>query len=538
MKNFPTLDELLDYGEDYKIPDLIKSDYFIVDNKRKQQNNEHDNSDNESNENSTDELEDASKEEETDDSSKESNEQDASDNGSDESSTNELEDDYKEDGTNDSSKESNEQDNSDNGSDEGSTDELEDDSKEEETNDNPKESNEQDDSDNGSNESNTNELEDASKEKETDDSSKKNNEQDASDNGSNESNTNELEDASKEKETDDSSKKNNEQDASDNGSNESSTNELEDDSKEDGTNDSSKESNEQNNSDNGSDESTTDELDDDSKEDGINDIEDSTKDENDFDDLLNNYDEDCKREFDKQENETHNNASNKLNDITPLTIYKVLKKLVSLSYENYQKGTYKYNKKEIIKHYVTEQKFKILDDLQSPIFKPDVYVFDLSPSNDNSLEMYVNAISSVAIKDSIIYLTFNNEILRKLIIKKQNSKSIDVREIVNSENEKYRSLECTVYKEFQSLYEELKNIKDRKIYIFSDLDISNDMVKLSKKNKNIVWFSTENNALFHSFFEREVPNDYEGLYVDTKDITDIEKYVKEKNKSKYRRGHI
>ena len=63
------------------------------------------------------------------------------------------------------------------------------------------------------------------------------------------------------------------------------------------------------------------------------------------------------------------------------------------------------------------------------------------------------------------------------------------------------------------------------------------MVKLSKKNKNIVWFSTENNISFYSFL-REVPMDYEGLYVDTKDITDIEKYIKEKNKSKYRRRHI
>ena len=89
----------------------------------------------------------------------------------------------------------------------------------------------------------------------------------------------------------------------------------------------------------------------------------------------------------------------------------------------------------------------------SPVFKPDVYVFDLSPSNDNSLEMYVNAISSVAIKGSLIYLTYNNKILRRLLIKKQNPKSIDVKEVVNSENEKYRNFECTVYNEYQSLYE-------------------------------------------------------------------------------------
>ena len=480
MNTFPTLDELLDYGEDYKIPDLLSNDYFIVDNKRKQQNNQ----------------------------GKESNEQDNSDNGLDEGGTEELEDDSKKESTNNIPKESSEQDTSDNEPNESSTDELED-SKEEATNDTPKESNEQDNLDNVSDEGSTDELEDF-KEEATND--KESNEQDNLDNVSDEGSIEELEDDSKKESTNNISKESNEQDTSDNGLDEGSTGELED-SKEGATNDTLEESNEQDNLDNASD-------------------------ENDFDDLLNNYDEDCKSEFDKQENEMHKNASNKINDITPLTIYKVLKKLVSLSYENYQKGTYKYNKKEIIKHYLTEQKFKILDDLQSLVFKPDVYVFDLSPSNDNSLEMYVNAISSVAIKGSIIYLTFNNEILRKLIVKKQYSKSIDVREIVNSENDKYKNLECTVYNEYQSLYEELKDIKDRKIYIFSDLDISNDMVKLSKKNKSIVWFSTENNVLFHSFFKREVPKDYEGLYVDTKDITDIEKYVKEKNKSKYRRRRI
>lgn len=44
---------------------------------------------------------------------------------------------------------------------------------------------------------------------------------------------------------------------------------------------------------------------------------------------------------------------------------------------------------------------------------------------------------------------------------------------------------------------------------------------LKIKNKSIVWFLTENNTLFHSFFVREVSNDYKGLYVVTKDITDI-----------------
>ena len=498
MKKFPTLDELLDYGEEYKIPDLIKSDYFIVDNKRKQQNNQ----------------------------GKENSKKEDLNNTSDNNSTDELEDGSKEDNTNDTSKESNEQNDLGNLSDESNTDELEDDSKEESTNDNSEESNEQNDSGNLSDESNTDELEDDSKEENASDTSKESNEQNDSGNLSDESNTDELEDDSKEENASNTSKESNEQNDSGNLSDESSTDELEDDSKEDNTNDTSKESNEQNDSDNISDESSNKET------------KDSSEDENDFDDLLNNYDEDCKRENERKENASQQNASNKINDITPSIVYKTLKRLVSLSYENYQKGTYKYNKKEIIKHYLTEQKYKILDDLISPVFKPDVYVFDLSPSNDNSLEMYVNAISSLAIKGSVIYLTFNNEILRKLLIKKQNSKSIDVKEIVNSLNEKYRNLECTVYNEYQSLYEELKDIKDRKIYIFSDLDVSDDMVKLSKNNKNIVWFSTENNALFHSFFEREVPNDYEGLYVDTKDITDIEKYIKEKNKSKYRRRHM
>ena len=40
MNKFPELDELLNYGDDYKIPDLIDSDYFIVDNKNKVHNNQ------------------------------------------------------------------------------------------------------------------------------------------------------------------------------------------------------------------------------------------------------------------------------------------------------------------------------------------------------------------------------------------------------------------------------------------------------------------------------------------------------------------
>ena len=256
--------------------------------------------------------------------------------------------------------------------------------------------------------------------------------------------------------------------------------------------------------------------------------------ENDFDDLMNNYDENNSQEQeDKKYKETHS-ASDKLNDITTTKIYKILKKLVSLSYEKFQHGTYKYDKKEIVKHYLTNQKFKIIDDLVSPTFQPDVYVFDLSPSNNESLEMYVNAISSIAIKNSLIYLTYNDCILRKLLIKKQNAKNIDVSKIVNSEIKSYNNFECTIFNEYRSLYEELKDIKDRKIYIFSDFDISSDISRLSHENPNIVWFSTEKNYDSHSFFFREYPSSYIGYYVETSGIEDIEKFIREKNKNKYK----
>jgi len=256
--------------------------------------------------------------------------------------------------------------------------------------------------------------------------------------------------------------------------------------------------------------------------------------ENDFDNLMNNYDENHSREQeDEQHKETHS-ASDKLNDITTTKIYKVLKKLVSLSYERYQKGTYKYDKKEIVKHYLTNQKFKIIDDLVSPTFKPDVYVFDLSPSNNESLELYVNAISSVAIKNSLIYLTYNDCILRKLLIKKENAKNIDVSKIVNSEVKSYNNFECTIFNEYRSLYEELKDIKDRRIYVFSDFDISRNISRLSQENQNIVWFSTEKDYGSHSFFYREYPSSYMGYYVETSGIEDIEKFIREKNKNKYK----
>ena len=476
MNDFPTLDELLDYGEDYKIPDLIKSDYFIVDNNRKQHNKDKEKSSSDKNDSKQDPNDIAEEKDgkESEDTSKEETPEEQIDSIEKNGSEQEPSDISKENGN----------------------EELEDTSKEE------------------------------TPEEQIDSREKSGSEQDPNDIAE-EKDGEELEDTSKEEtseeQIDSREKSDSEQDPNDIAE-EKDGEELEDTSKEE-TSEEQIDSIEKNDS-----EQEQSNL---QEENGSEELE-----ENDFDDLLNNYDESSKRENERKENTSQHNASDKINDITPSMVYKILKRLVSLSYETYQKGTYKYNKKEIIKHYLTEQKPKILDDLISPVFKPDVYVFDLSPSNDSSLEMYVNAISSVAIKGSLIYLTYNNEILRRLLIKKQNSKSINVKEVVNSENEKYRNFECTVYNEHKSLYEELKDIKDRKIYIFSDLDISSDMVELSKKNKNIVWFSTENNSAFHSFFKREVPNNYEGLYVDTKDITDIEKYIKEKNKSKYRRRHI
>ena len=261
-------------------------------------------------------------------------------------------------------------------------------------------------------------------------------------------------------------------------------------------------------------------------------------DENDFDDLMNNYDEDndTKRNRNTTNSDSSGSPSDKLSSIHSSKVYKTLKKLVSLSYERYTKGTYKYNKKDIVKHYITNQKFRIMDDMVSPTFKPDVYVFDLSPSNDDSLELYVNTISSVASKGSIIYLTFNERILRKLTIKKNSSSGIDVEKVAKSNTTRYQNFDCEVFDEFRSLYDELKDIKNKKIYVFSDFDVSEEMCSLSQENDSIVWFSTENSAHYGGMFDfyRPYPTTYKGYYVETQGIDDIEKYVLEKNKSKYK----
>ena len=255
-------------------------------------------------------------------------------------------------------------------------------------------------------------------------------------------------------------------------------------------------------------------------------------DNNDFDDLMNNYEDDKKLESSKS-NSTSKRPSDKLSNVNATKVYSILKKLVSLSYERYEKGTYRYNKKEIVKHYITNQKFKILNDTMSPTFKPDVYVFDLSPSNDNSLELYVNAISSLAVKDSIIYLTFNERILRKLTIKKCGNTNIDVNKIANTSDNKYKNFDCEIYDDKMCyLYEELVKIRDRNIYIFSDFDVSDDMTRLSQKNREIVWFSTQEQ---NYSFSMDYPVNYKGYYVEVESIDDIEKYVLTKNKSRYRR---
>ena len=250
--------------------------------------------------------------------------------------------------------------------------------------------------------------------------------------------------------------------------------------------------------------------------------------------MYNNDPEERRREHDSEDRQGNKSASDRINDIETTEIYRVLKKLVSLSFESYQKGFHRYDKKAIVKHFITNQKWKILDDLVSPAFKPDVYVFDLSPSNDASLEMYVNAISSLAVKDSIIYLTYNNCMLRKLEIKRPSPFGVDVKEIVNSEEERYSNFDCTVYKESTFLYDELRTINGRAIYIFSDYDITYDITQLSKENPNVVWFSTEGNVdpMFAMF--RRHPSEYEGYYVDVSDISDIEDYIREPNKRKYK----
>lgn len=499
MENkFSSLDDLLDYGDEYDYPDLIMDDYFRIDKSREKQSKQQNDNGSPNQEQSMESSDDGSQEEMNSEKQAGESEQEID---SDEQ-TGETAQDVDSDGQDDEAEQdvdSREQD-----------DETEHEfNSDEQTSDSEQEFD--------SEEQNGDSKQEFDSEEQTGDS-----EQDI---GSNEQTDESEQEIDYDEQTDDSEKQDDESDKELDSEEKDDESEQEFDSDEQ-TDDSDEQDDE------------ADKNSDSEKQDDESDKEFNFEEENDFDDLMDNYDEELnKKDTDDDKEKELSSPSNKLNDVTSTKVYKVFKKLVSLSYERYQKGTYRYNKKEIIKHYLTSQKFRIIDDLVSPTFKPDVFVFDLSPSNDNSLEMYVNAISSVAIKDSIIYLTFNSEVLKKLIIKKNCHKSINVQDVANSSLKKYASFDCVSFEKYQSLYAELREIKDRKIYVFSDFDVSMDMEKLSQENKDIVWFSTENNHGMYSLY-REYPSNYAGYYVETTDIKDIEKFVYEKNKEKYRgRSH-
>ena len=474
MDKIPSLDSLLDYGDEYKYPDLITSDYFVIDKKRQEKNSQNSN-DNKNNSNDNSPTDNNQKEQNKDNSNDFSNETQQNQNDSNTSDVDGSED-YDSSSDTDSKSSSNGSSNDDSSQESSSS----------SNSDSPESNDSNSDTDsisNSDNSSNDDSSQDSSSSSESDT---------LKDNDYNEEEKDLLDENKEEKEKDD--RKPLEEKDSDKEKQGNKDNDL----------------HENNDSD----------------------------DENDFDDLMNNYDEDndTKRNRNTTNSDSSGSPSDKLSSIHSSKVYKTLKKLVSLSYERYTKGTYKYNKKDIVKHYITNQKFRIMDDMVSPTFKPDVYVFDLSPSNDDSLELYVNTISSVASKGSIIYLTFNERILRKLTIKKNSSSGIDVEKVAKSNTTRYQNFDCEVFDEFCSLYDELKDIKNKKIYVFSDFDVSEEMCSLSQENDSIVWFSTENSAHYGEMFDfyRPYPTTYKGYYVETQGIDDIEKYVLEKNKSKYK----
>lgn len=520
MENkFSSLDDLLDYGDEYDYPDLIMDDYFRIDKSREKQSKQQNDNGSPNQEQSMESSDDDSQAQEEMNSEKqagESAQEVDSDNQADktEQEINSSEQDDELEQEFNSSEQDDEHEQEFNSDEQTSDSEQEFDS-EEQTGDSEQEYDSEEqtgdsEQDIGSNEQTNDSQQEYDSNEQTDESEQE---------------------IDYDEQTDDSEKQDDESDKEFNSEEKDDESEQEFDSDEQ-TDDSDEQDDEVDKN------SDSEKQDDNSKQDDESDKEFNSEEENDFDDLMDNYDEELnKKDTDEDKEKELSSPSNKLNDVTPTKVYKIFKKLVSLSYERYQKGTYRYNKKEIIKHYLTSQKFRIIDDLVSPTFKPDVFVFDLSPSNDNSLEMYVNAISSVAVKDSIIYLTFNSEVLKKLIIKKNCHKSINVQDVANSSLKKYASFDCVSFEKYQSLYAELRKIKDRKIYVFSDFDVSIDMEKLSQENKDIVWFSTENNHGMYSFY-REYPSNYVGYYVETTDIKDIEKFVYEKNKEKYRgRSH-
>ena len=533
MDKIPSLDSLLDYGDEYKYPDLITSDYFVIDKKRQKKNNQNSiNNKNNSNDTPTDNNQKEQNKDNLNDSSNENqqnqNNSNASDVDSKSSSGSSSNDNSSQDSS--SSSESDSSENNDSNSDVNSK-SSSGSSSNDDFSQNSSSSSESDSSENNDSisdvdsksssgsSSNDKSSQDSSSSSEANNSENNdsNSDTDSISNSDNSSNDNSLQDSSSSSESDT---------LKDNDSNEEEK-DLLDENKEEKEKDDRKPLEEKD----------SDKEKQDNKDNDLHENNDSD-DENDFDDLMNNYDED--NDTKRNRNTTNSNysgsPSDKLSSIHSSKVYKTLKKLVSLSYERYTKGTYKYNKKDIVKHYITNQKFRIMDDMVSPTFKPDVYVFDLSPSNDNSLELYVNTISSVASKGSIIYLTFNERILRKLTIKKNNSSGIDVEKVAKSNTTRYQNFDCEVFDEFRSLYDELKDIKNKKIYVFSDFDVSEEMCSLSQENDSIVWFSTENSAHYGGMFDfyRPYPTTYKGYYVETQGIDDIEKYVLEKNKSKYK----
>ena len=510
MDKIPSLDSLLDYGDEYKYPDLITSDYFVIDKKRQEKNNQNSNN-NKNNSDDNSPTDNNQKEQNKDNSNDFSNETQQNQNNSNTSDVDGSED-Y------DSNSDTDSISNSDNSSnDESSQDSS---SSSESNNSENNDSNSDTDSKTNSESSSNNETS-----QDSSSSSESNNSENNDSNSDTDSKTN-SESSSNNETSQDSSSSSESDTLKDNDSNEEEK-DLLDENKEEKENDDRKPLEEKD----------SDKEKQDNKDNDLHENNDSD-DENDFDDLMNNYDEDndTKRNRNTTNSDSSGSPSDKLSSIHSSKVYKTLKKLVSLSYERYTKGTYKYNKKDIVKHYITNQKFRIMDDMVSPTFKPDVYVFDLSPSNDDSLELYVNTISSVASKGSIIYLTFNERILRKLTIKKNSSSGIDVEKVAKSNTTRYQNFDCEVFDEFRSLYDELKDIKKKKIYVFSDFDVSEEMCSLSQENDSIVWFSTENSAHYGGMFDfyRPYPTTYKGYYVETQGIDDIEKYVLEKNKSKYK----
>ena len=544
MDKIPSLDSLLDYGDEYKYPDLITSDYFVIDKKRQEKNSQNSNNDkNNSNDNSPTD----NNQKEQDNSNDFSNETQQNQNNSNTSNVDGSED-Y------DSSSDTDSKSNSDNSS----NDDYSQDSSSSSESDSSENNNSISDRDskNSSGSSSNNETSQESSSSSnsngsenndsiSDGDSKNSSGSSSNDDSSQESSSSSVADNSENNDSnsDTDSKTNSDNSSNDDSSQESSSSSVADNSENNDSNEEGKDLLDENKEEKENDdrkpleEKDSDKEKQDNKDNDLHENNDSD-DENDFDDLMNNYDEDndTKRNRNTTNSDSSGSPSDKLSSIHSSKVYKTLKKLVSLSYERYTKGTYKYNKKDIVKHYITNQKFRIMDDMVSPTFKPDVYVFDLSPSNDDSLELYVNTISSVASKGSIIYLTFNERILRKLTIKKNNSSGIDVEKVAKSNTTRYQNFDCEVFDEFRFLYDELKDIKNKKIYVFSDFDVSEEMCSLSQENDSIVWFSTENSAHYGGMFDfyRPYPTTYKGYYVETQGIDDIEKYVLEKNKSKYK----